>query len=420
LDWDDAAARAAHLAALVEDARTALALPGASEPGTPAAAEAATLLAKIVADDIEVGPPPGPTRRGRPRRPPAEPAGEGVAGPPRLRPGVAPDRAVSVVDPELRVGHTSERQHWAGYTVPVAEEPASEVLTAVAVRPANEHDAAAVVELITEQAERVGLCPQAILGDGAYGTADVRAELGQRGVEVVAKLRPPTDGKHFGKDEFAIDLAANDGRGSVTCPAGVTTTDYRMARDRRHRPVQLFRFPLAVCSACPLRERCLGGPSGRLAKPTRRPPGRQVQRQYHAATLQAARAAQRTPEQRQALRERVRPRAQVERTIAEVLRRHGRRRGRYHGRAKTLLQAAMTAAMVNAKRLLTLAAASPATATALWGALLAAASRLAVGGQALRRAGAGDLTAWRQALHRQMATPMPPWSRWSPTKSAAS
>ena len=132
---------------------------------------------------------------------------------------------MSVVDPELRVGHKSARQQWAGYKVQVAEEPTSELLTAVEVRPANEHDAAAAVDLITGQAERVGLRPPAILGDGAYGTADVRAELGAAGVEVVAKLRAPTDGEHFGKDAFVIDLAANDGRGSVTCPAGETTTD---------------------------------------------------------------------------------------------------------------------------------------------------------------------------------------------------
>ena len=308
---------------------------------------------------------------------------------------MAPDRTLSVVDPELRVGHKSARQQWAGYKVQVAEEPTSELLTAVEVRPANEHDAAAAVDLITGQAERVGLQPRAILGDGAYGTADVRAELGAAGVEVVAKLRAPTDGEHFGKDAFVIDLAANDGRGSVTCPAGETTTDYRMARDSRHRPVQLFYFPLAVCSACPLRERCLGE---RIAQPLRRPAGRQVQLHYHEATLQAARAAQRTPEQRQALKERLRPRAKIERKIAELLRRHGLRQGRYLGRARTQLQAAMTAALVNAKRLLALAAADEETAAALRAALVAGASGLAVRLETLGRAGAGRLTARRAGV----------------------
>jgi transposase len=424
LDWDDAAARAAHLGDLMADARAALALAGPEPASRPAVGEAAALLTKIVADDVTTAPPlppAEPKRPGRPRRqPPADPAGDDSAppdAPPRLRQGVAPDRTLSVRDPEMRVGHKSARQQWAGYKVQVAEEPRSELLTAVEVRPANEHDAAAAVELITGQAERVGLQPGAVLGDGAYGTADVRAELGAVGVEVVAKLRASADGERFGKEAFGIDLAANDGRGSVTCPAGETTTVYRMARDSRHRPVQLFRFPLAVCSACPLRERCLGE---RTAQPLRRPAGRQVQLHYHEATLQAARAAQRTPAQRQALKERLRPRARVERKIAELLRRHGLRQGRYLGRAKTLLQAAMTAAMVNAKRLLALAAADEETAAALRAALVAGVGGLAVHLQTLSRVSAGSLTVCRQAVRRWMVAPLPPGLGWAPTKSAAS
>jgi hypothetical protein len=361
LDWSDAGARAAHLRAVVQDARAALALvdPAAA---SPAAAEAAALLAKIVADDIEEGPPPGPPLRGRPRRQgavvaaaPAAPA----AAAPRLRQGTARDRVVSVVDPALRIGHKSSRQSWAGYKVHLGEEPTSELLTAVEVRPANEHDAVPVVAFVARQEPTVGLRPGAILCDGAFGTADVRAELRERGVEVVAPLRPLTDRTHLGKDEFSIDLRANAGQGSVTCPAGVTTTDRRLARDRRNRPVPLFRFPWEVCRACPLRERCLGGPAGRAAHSVRPPPGRQVQLHFHEAVLQEARAAQRTPEQRRALRDRLRPRAKIERKIAEVLRRHGLRQGRYLGLAKTSLQAAFTATLVNVKRPLTLAAAKP-------------------------------------------------------------
>jgi hypothetical protein len=174
--------------------------------------------------------------------------------------------------------------------------------------------------------------------------------LGTQHIEIVAKLRPITDTKHLGKDEFIIDLGANDGRGSVTCPAGETTSDYRMARDGKDRAVRLFRFPLDTCAACSLRDRCLGGGRGRIAQPLR-PTGRQVQLHVYEAILQATRAAQKTPEQRRALRERLRPRAKVERKIAEVMRRHGLRQGRYRGKRKTELQAVMTATMVNTKRL---------------------------------------------------------------------
>jgi hypothetical protein len=142
--------------------------------------------------------------------------------------------------------------------------------------------------------------------------------------------------------------------GERTCPAGVTTTDYRMARDGWYRAVKLFRFPREACEECDLKELCLGGPNGRAKNPVRTPPGRQVQLHYHEEVLQEARAEQRTADQKKALRDKLRPRAKVERKISEVMRLHGLRRGRYFGTQKTDLQAVMTASMVNTKRLFTL------------------------------------------------------------------
>ncbi len=368
IDWSDAQARAEHLKEIVADARAALSLAERASGATPVAAEAYALLEKIVSDDVEEGEPPkGPKRKGRPPKKKEKEKGRPASGKeqdsfssedraPRLRQGVAKDRILSVVDPQMRVGHKSKRQSWAGYKVHVAEEPESELITQVEVRPANEYDADAALSVVEQQKESVGLLPKELLCDGAYGSADVRAELGKLGVEVVAKMRPLTDSKHFRKDEFEIDLGANEGKGSVRCPAGVTTTDFRMARDGWYRPVKLFRFPKEVCERCELRERCLGGPNGRVKAPVRQPPGRQVQLHYHEEVLQKARAQQKTPEQKRALRERLRPRAKVERKISEVMRLHGLRQGRYFGEEKTELQAQMTAAMVNAKRLLTLSA----------------------------------------------------------------
>jgi transposase len=364
IDWSDAQARAAHLKEVVADGRAALCLAEPISATTPAASEAAALLSKIVSDNIEEGPPPkGPKRKGRPPKKEKE-SNQPASGKeqdsfcsedpgPRLRRGVAKDRILSVVDPEMRVGHKSQRQSWAGYKVHLCEEPESELITQVEVHPANEYDADAALGLIKRQ-ERVGLLPKGLLCDGAYGSADVRADLKELGVEVVAKLRPLTDTKHLGKDEFEIDLFANGGAGSVRCPAGVTTTDFRMSRDGWYRPVKLFRFPKEVCERCELKERCLGGPNGRTKNPVRIPPGRQVQLHYHEEVIQEARSAQRTPEQKRALRERLKPRAKVERKISEVLGLHGLRQGRYFGQEKTDLQAVMTASMVNAKRLFTL------------------------------------------------------------------
>jgi transposase len=364
IDWSDPQERAAHLGEIVTDARRALWLTQSAN-ASPAVNEASALLSKIVSDDVEEGPPPPPKRKGRP---PKKKVGEAERsssarvenatseedGGPRLRRGVAKDRILSVVDPEMRCGHKSKRQAWAGYKVHLAEEPQSELITEVGVRRANEYDADAAFPIMERQRKSVGLTPKELLCDGAYGSADARAKLKELEVEVVAKLRPLTDSKHFRKDEFSVDLRGSEGGGSVTCPAGVTTTDFRMARDGWYRPVKLFRFPREACDGCDLRERCLGGPNGRAENPVRIPPGRQVQMHYHEEVLQEARSEQRTAEQKKALREKLRPRAKVERKISEVLRLHGLRRGRYFGEHKTDLQAVMTACMVNTKRLFTL------------------------------------------------------------------
>lgn len=260
INWGDTEARAAHLREIVEDAREMLPLAQQRGPATPAANEAAAFLEKIVSDDVEEGEPPkGPKRKRRPPKKPRDvstPPTPGETPPddsgPRLRRGVAKDRVLSVVDPQMRVGHKSQRQSWAGYKVHVVEEPESELITQVEVRPANEYDGDAA-DLLKRRRKAVGLPPKELLCDGAHGSTDVRAELGKLGVEVVAKLRPLTDSKHFRKDEFEIDLSANDGERSVTCPAGITTTDFRMARDGWHRPVKLFRFPREVCDGCELK-----------------------------------------------------------------------------------------------------------------------------------------------------------------------
>lgn len=363
IDWAEPEVRAAHLREIIEDVGEALSLADGAEE-SPAVSQAVELLEKIVGDDVEQGSPEpsGPKRKGRPpknehhdtanQRPQTSAEDPG----PRLRQSVPRDRVLSVVDPRMRVGHKSKSRSWAGYKFHIAEEPESELITQVGVRLANEYDADAAPDLMEGQQQSVGLVPEELLCDGAYGSADVRARLEEMEVEVVAKMRPLTDSKHFRKDEFEIDLSANDGEGSVTCPAGTTTRDYRMARDGWYRPVKLFRFPREACDGCELREQCIGGPAGRVENPVRQPPGRQVQLHYHEQQIQKARGSQKTPEQRRALREKLRPRAKVERKIAELARPHGLRQGRYFGEEKTDLQAVFTATMVNAKRLFTLSA----------------------------------------------------------------
>jgi hypothetical protein len=63
IDWSDPEARVAHLKEIVQDARDALSLTE-DATATPAAAEATSLLEKIVADDV--------LKKDRPQKAPSE------------------------------------------------------------------------------------------------------------------------------------------------------------------------------------------------------------------------------------------------------------------------------------------------------------------------------------------------------------
>jgi hypothetical protein len=243
-------------------------------------------------------------------------------GVPRLHRGTRPGRILSTVDPEMRHGRKSQHQRFDGYKLSVAATNTAEpVITAVEVTPANEPDGAYAARLIDAQpAERR---PTRVLGDTAYGLAPVRAELAERGVDVLAPLPPGADTGKLAKHDFAIDLAA----GRVTCPAG------RQSAIRTTAQGRYARFPKATCAACPLRAACVTADGGRT-----------IHLHADEARLQAARRALADPVAAEHLR-RTRPR--IERLLGLLSWRYHARKSRYLGRAKSRLQAAWAAALVN-------------------------------------------------------------------------
>ena len=97
-----------------------------------------------------------------------------------------------------------------------------------------------------------------------------------------------------------------------------------------------FRFPKAVCVACPLRPQCCTGQGGRTISIGR-----------HHDVLQAARVRQQTD----AFKTRYRKhRGGIEDNLSALVRGHGMRVARYTGRAKRHLQALFTGVAVNLRR----------------------------------------------------------------------
>lgn len=244
-------------------------------------------------------------------------------GVPRLHRGTRSDRILSVHDQEIRHGRKSKHQRFDGYKLSAAVTNSdAPLITAVALAPANEQDGAQAGRLVDSQPE--ALKPKRILGDTAYGTADVREELEERSVEVLAPAATARNVHGFHKDEFRVDLNA----GTVTCPAGETA---RLAPpDRNGR--QAAHFRRSQCGACPLKPQCTTQDR------------RSVQLRRREDLLLAAKLALEDPETAEHLR-RTRPR--IERLLSLLAHRYGARKSRYRGSAKSLLQVAFAAALVN-------------------------------------------------------------------------
>jgi hypothetical protein len=142
--------------------------------------------------------------------------------------GVAPDRVISVVDPQARHGHKSNARGFDGYKGHVAIDPGSEVITAAEVGAANAGDAATARSLLgdlpaapdgskpADQPSATTLQAPIVYGDAAYGTGALLANLEQGGITAMTKVADPTAPQgHFTKQQFRIDLD----QGTVTCPA---------------------------------------------------------------------------------------------------------------------------------------------------------------------------------------------------------
>jgi len=315
-DWTDRAAREQLVDALVRDAyRAHFALRG--EYLDQRVAEAATLLATVTGQDIEETP-------------------DGCF---QIFEGTAPDRVISIVDPQARHGHKTAAHGFDGYKAHVAVDPDSEVICAAAVSPATSGDAAVAPALLGDlvegqaghgEGEDAGSGSGRVYGDSAYGTGAHLAWLDEHGLTPMVKAQTPTAlGGRFGKDQFRIDLGA----GTVTCPARVEVA----IRPARHgRGGGRARFGVA-CSVCPLRDACTTSPRGRV-----------VTIHPDEAQLAAARARQRDPAWRADYRA-TRPR--VERKLAHLLRRrHGGRRARVRGLLRVAQDFTLLAGAVNLAR----------------------------------------------------------------------
>lgn len=331
-DWDDPKAREALVDALVHDAQAALGVVDGRALDGPLA-EAVELLGLVAGQDIEQD-------------------DDGIF---RIARRVARDRVISTVDVEARHGHKSRARTFDGYKSHLGVDPDDELITNVAVTPANTADRE-VIDMLLDQHSTgtpvgsesgvggpaagtgTGTDPQGgtgakgfeVYGDSAYADGATLDEQTARGHDMRTKVPPVRNANGYSKDQFNIDLAA----GTVTCPAQRTVA---IRKGLRYR---VARFGV-LCSSCPLRAQCTTSRRGRA-----------ISIHPQEAALQHAKARQKDPSWQQDYRT---YRPIVERKISHFTRRPwGGRKARCRGQKRILTDILTRASALNLARLATL------------------------------------------------------------------
>lgn len=226
------------------------------------------------------------------------------------------------------------KQRWVGDKLQVTEtddEERPHLITDIAITSSVETDYEAL-DGIQGRLEERGLLPGQQYADSGYVTETNLVHSTGRKIDLVGPVQKDTSAQArmaggITLDQFVVDREA----GTATCPAG---QQVRLRTGRGERLI--FRFPKAVCAACPLRPRCCTGEGGRHIS---------LGRHYHI--LQAARARQKTEAFKTDYHQH---RSGVEGCLSALVRGHGLRVARYNERSKRHLHALFTAVAVNLRR----------------------------------------------------------------------
>jgi hypothetical protein len=269
LDWDDPAAQATALTAVLRALETLevwadTQLAAASPPALAAPLAAAH---QVVAQDVVLAEAAAPT----------------------LRQGVAAERRISIEDAEMRHGRKSRSLLVDGDERHVLHDLDLQIVRAVGVTPANAPEATVTDGIATDLAYQTPVLGELHI-DRAYLSSTLVRERPPE-MDIFCNAWPVRQGPHFAKTAFTLDWATQ----TLTCPQAVSLPFV---------PGGTVQFPPDTCAACPLRVRC-----------TTSTQGRSVRIHPDDRLLQELRERQQTPLGRAALREHV----AVEHTLAHVV-----------------------------------------------------------------------------------------------------
>lgn len=210
----------------------------------------------------------------------------------------AAPKEISLSDPASRLTAAVGRPAFFGwctnYLIDVKHAVIMDVEATPALRTAEVKATKAMIDRVEQ---RFALKPKRLIGDTAYGTAEMLAWM--VGEKNIAPHVPVWDkGERsdgiFSRSDFAFDAASN----SYTCPGGKKLVQYRRIYETPRLGVdqdgqKRYRASKNDCGVCPLKHRCCPDQ-----------PMRKVMRSVHESARDVARAINATPEFEQSRRER--------------------------------------------------------------------------------------------------------------------
>ena len=215
-----------------------------------------------------------------------------------LDPQAAPPKEISLSDPASRLTAAVGRPAFFGWCTNYLIDVKHAVIMDVAATPAlRTAEVNATKAMINRVEDRFGVKPKRLIGDTAYGTAEMLAWMvDEKNIEPHVPVwdKGERDDGTFSRSDFVFDPDAN----SYTCPAGKTLKQFRR-RFQTHRTgvtkagQRLYRASKKDCDGCPLKQQCCPAQ-----------PMRKVIRSVHEAAREEARRINATPEFAQSRRDR--------------------------------------------------------------------------------------------------------------------
>ncbi len=245
---------------------------------------------------------------------------------------------VSTTDPDAilttKGGGTAMMAYYDNYLI----DTSSRVILAVEATPALFHQETVAARTMMERVEKLGVRPESLGADKAYGSGEFLAWLLQQGVQPhipVIDRRHQTDGR-FTRDQFRYDAAEN----AYYCPEGKALR-YRGLQRSNHG--YAYEATPAQCQGCPQKKLCTPAPARRLFV------------HWHEPARQAVRALVGTPAYERSRRARYK----IEALFAELKQRLRLSRVRLRRLWNVAEQFQLAAAAQNIKRLVRFLAKGP-------------------------------------------------------------